>query len=117
MADDVVFQSDYWFASSYSQKVEAIQDFLETDEGIRTLVIIDSTTLSDVKEILEDLNYAGQIPPYLRFVIGNPEKPLEVYEYNFTDGICEKTIYLLKRLDNMATGLIKRVKPILAIFI
>jgi hypothetical protein len=114
---DVLFQSDYWFASNYSQRVEVVQNFVETDEGIRSLVIIDFNGQNNLKEILNTLSEEDQIPCYVRLVIGNPESPLEIYEYNFSQGTCNKTIYLLRRLDNMATALIKRVKPILALFV
>jgi len=115
MANEVLFQSDYWFANTYSQRVETIQNFIEDDQ--RVLVIIDSRLHNDIRTILNILMEEEQIPSYLRLVIGNPEKPLEVYEYNFNQGICNKTIYVLSKLNNMATALIKRVKPVLAIFI
>jgi hypothetical protein len=111
---DVPFQRDYWFASTYVQKADVIQDFVESDEEIRSLLILDSGIQGSTREILNSLD--GTIPCFVRLVIGNPEEPLEVYEYNFTYGICSKTIYVLPKLNNMATGLIKRLKPVLAIF-
>jgi hypothetical protein len=113
---DIPFHRDYWFASTYSQRVDVIQDFVESNEDIRTLVIIDSRLHNDIRTIMNILMEEEQIPSYVRLVIGNPEKPLEVYEYNFNQGICNKTIYVLSKLNNMATALIKRVKPSLAIF-
>ena len=112
---DIPFQSNYWFASSYSQRVEVVQEFVQSDETIRTLVIIDYTYTS-LREILNILMEEDQIPGYVRLVIGNPDSPLEFYEYNFSQGICNKTIYVLSKLNNMATALIKRVKPVLALF-
>jgi hypothetical protein len=116
MASEVLFQSYYCFASSYNQKIEVICNFVETDEGIRTLVIIDSSTQTNLITILNILTEDDQVPCYVRLVLGNPDVPLEVYEYNFNEGTCNKTIYVLPKLNNMATNLIKRLKPILAIF-
>ena len=109
---DVLFQSDYWFASTYSQRVETIQNFIEDDQ--RILVIIDFNTHTDVRGILNTLNDEGQIPCFVRLILNNSE--LEVYEYNFTEGVCNKNIYVLHKFNNTATGLIKRLTPILAIF-
>lgn len=113
---DTPFQRDYWFANTYVQKANVIQDFVETDDNIRTLLIIDSGIQSTTREILNSLVEDGTVPCFVRLVLGNPKAPLEVYEYNFTYGICDKTIYVLPKLNNMATSLIKRVKPVLAIF-
>ena len=113
---DVPFQREYWFASTFNERADVIQDFVETGEEIRTLLILDSGIHHNTREILNLLMDDGTIPCFVRLVIGNPEAPLEIYEYNVTYGICNKTIYVLPKLNNMATSLIKRVKPILAIF-
>ena len=110
---DVLFQSDYWFASTYSQRVETIQNFIEEDSQ-RTLIIIDNAG-TDVKVIIDILNKEWQLV-FLRLVIGNPDD-LEIHEYNLNDGPCNKTIYVLKSLDKMSLNLIERLTPILAIFV
>jgi hypothetical protein len=106
-----LFQSDYWFASTYSQRIETIQNFIEAD-GQRTLLIIDTAT--NVKEIMDTLNNEWSLP-FVRLILGDPDK-LEVYEYNFTEDHCNKSIFVLKYLDKNTLDLIKRLTPILAIF-
>ena len=51
----MLFQSDYWFASNPAEKKETILDFLETDDGIKTLIIVDKTNIT--YSILNDLSF------------------------------------------------------------
>jgi hypothetical protein len=110
------FQRDYWFAHTYDERADVIQDFVESGEEFRTFVILDSGVQSSTREILDSLMENEKIPCFVRLVIGHPDTPLEVYEYNFAYGICSKTIYVLPKLNNMARILIKRLMPVLAIF-
>jgi hypothetical protein len=51
----MLFQSDYWLASNYAERLETIRNFIETDEGIKTLVVIDKT-LNCVKEVMDNIH-------------------------------------------------------------
>jgi hypothetical protein len=111
---DVLFQSDYWFASTYSQRVETIQNFIEAD-GQRTLIIID-TAVTNVRQIMDTLRDEWELP-FVILVLGHPDKPFGVFEYNPIEGRpANKIIYQLESLDALALNAIKRSKPILAIF-
>ena len=107
-----LFQSDYWFASTYSQRIETIQNFIEAD-GQRTLIIID-TAETNVRQIMDTLRDEWELP-FVRLILGDPDE-LEVYEYNFTEGNCNKSIFVFKSLDKNTLDLIKKLTPILAIF-
>lgn len=113
MANEVLFQSDYWFANTYSKRIETIQNFIEADDQ-RTLIIID-ITVTNVREIMDVLNNEWSLP-FVRLVLGNPDQPFGVFEYNTTSEHCKKTIYHVESLDKLTLTLIKRLKPILAIF-
>jgi len=111
---NVPFQNDYWFASTYSQRVEAIQGFLESDINTRTLIILDIHSRNNTKEILEVLHEEEQIPCRVRLILGTPEIPLEVYE--FEGGAENKSIFVVRSLDKITLSLIQNRKPTLAIF-
>lgn len=106
----------YWFASSYSQRIETLQNFLETDEYIRTLVVLDIYSANDVKGMLESLDNQEQIPCNVRLVLGTPETPLEIYEFEAGELLERKTIFVVRNLDEITLRLIKNTSPILAIF-
>jgi len=51
----MLYQSDYWLATNFAEKIETILQFLDTDENIKTLMIIDKNPLSDAKDVFEYL--------------------------------------------------------------
>ena len=51
----MLYQSDYWVATGVLEQKETIINFLETDAGITSLVILDhrNDTTTTIKEIIE----------------------------------------------------------------
>ena len=106
----MLFQSDYWLASNYAEKVECILDFLETDEGIKTLVIIDRTISDATGTILESLKH--DLVPCVEFIAN----PSQTKSYKGQESYHRKSIYLYTSIDD-ALPLMKTTQPILAVFI
>jgi hypothetical protein len=104
----MLFQSDYWLARNYAQKLETILDFLETDEGIKTLVIVDTTVTDVTKIILETVK--DVIAPCVELI-----NTTYTCSYKGQESY-KKTIYVYTSLDN-ALVTIERTQPILAIFV
>ena len=110
----MLFQSDYWVANKYSEKKETIQQFLETDEGIKSLVVIEMGSNNHVQNILNE----SEIPCNLILIT---ESNTIIYE---PDGEGEeaketlqtKTIYIRHGMDDDTIRLIINLQPILAIF-
>lgn len=108
----MLFQSDYWLASIYSERLEVIQRFLETDEGIQTLLVLDQTSVrTDTKDILDVLKETNELPCTVRLVTET-----DTIEYS-TEEEYTKTIYLRNRLDTSIIQLIRSQFPILALFV
>ena len=103
----MLFQSDYWLASNYAEKLETILDFLDTDEGIKTLVIIDRGITNAAGTILESIKDLG---PYVEFISANQIKAYKGQESY------KKTIYLYSSIDD-ALPVMKTTQPILALFV
>lgn len=104
----MLFQSDYWLACSYAQKLETILDFLESHEGIKTLVIIDKTISDATKTILESIK--TDMIPCVDLI-----SQTETTHYKGNESH-KKTIYVYTFIDD-ALATMKTTHPILAIFI
>ena len=108
----MLFQSDYWLASIYSERLEVIQLILETDEGIQTHLVLDKTSvLTDTKDILDSLKDTNDLPCTVRLVTLT-----ETIEYE-TEEEYTKTIYVRNRLDTSTIHLMRTMFPILALFV
>ena len=114
----MLFQSDYWVAASGSERMETLRDFLDTDEGIQNLIIIQKNPESDLVKILEQIVDEGYLRCNLTLVLG--EGKTHVYE-STADEVGNithmKTIYLCSGLDDHAVDLLRRLTPILALFV
>jgi hypothetical protein len=110
----MLFQSDYWLASNQAEKKETLLDFLYTDEGIKTLVIID-TYQSNVRSILETVDLST-LDCNIQ-LITRTETHLLTHT-NSTDAEKHtKTIYVCPALNPPTIVLLKTHSPILAIFV
>ena len=107
----MLFQSDYWLACNYAEKVETILDFLDTDEGIKTLVVIDNTISNATGTILESLKH--DLVPYVEFITSNAS---QTKSYKGQQSYHRKSIYLYTSIDDALTTM-KTMQPILAIFV
>lgn len=68
----MLYQSDYWVATGVLEQKETIINFLETDAGITSLVILDhrNDTTTTIKDIIESV-YKEATECNLRFCIGS----------------------------------------------
>jgi len=111
----MLFQSDYWVAVNDHEKTEAIRDFLETDEGIKTLVIIDPDRNYHAMVLLDKIQEESMLPCSVNLFTDT-----ERYLFEATDITEEshhtKTIYICNQLDNGTVELLKKHQPILLIF-
>lgn len=107
----MLFQSDYWLAKTYLSRIETLVDFLSTDKGIKTLVIINTAAINDTRTLLETLEAQGDVPCRVDLSIG-PER----YSYG-NEGDHTKTIYVVRSLDQTTIDMLDRWQPILAIFV
>lgn len=105
----MLFQSDYWMAENPTQKSETIHDFLLTDEGIKTLVIIDISGL-DILNLIANIVKYNDIE--CEVIVNKEER--EIYNYG-EENPHKKTIYIRKTLEE-ALQLLRSLQPILAIF-
>ena len=114
----MLFQSDYWFAENYSQRVETIQDFIQTDDGIRTLIILDKGKTGDARKILDYLRDEEQMPCHVKLVIGLHEEASQIHMIVPSIDIeSKKTIYIINDFDSASIALFRNLQPILAIFV
>jgi len=116
----MLFQSDYWVAASASERTETLRDFLDTDEGIQNLVIIEKNPESDLVKLVEQIVAEGYLRCNLTLVLGQDTGETQVYEAavdevgNITH---MKTIHVCSTLDEHAIGLLRQFTPILALFV
>jgi len=108
----MLFQSDYWVACKYNEKIETILDFLCTDKGIENLVIIDTSQTNSTNDILKDFNHDKQLPCKVVLITEQ-----EVCVYEDSEEPHTKTIYVRNSLDEMSTNLLRTLQPIFAIFV
>ena len=110
----MLFQSDYWLASSYQEKTETIAQFVDTDEGITVMFILDVDITADVPSILEDLIDNGDLPCIINLITDSGSSFFQPAG-NLED--CHtKTIYVRNSLDVQSLNLMRHNYPILAIF-
>jgi hypothetical protein len=109
----MLFQGDYWFASLESERLETIQHFLEQDEKINTLVIVQKNYESwEIVSILNRISYLYDFNVNLITESGGTQL------YNGRDNSVNiKTIYLRESIDDETINLIKNKKPVISIFI
>ena len=110
----MLFQSDYWVASSYQEKTETIAQFVDTDEGITVLFVLDMDVTVDVPSILEDLIDNDDMPCIIKLITDSGSsffQPAGTLEDCHT-----KTIYVRNSMDADSLNIIKNKWPILAIF-
>jgi hypothetical protein len=108
----MIYQGNYWFASSEPERLETIQNFLE-DYKSKTLLILQKNFESwEIVSILNRISYLYNFNVNLITETGGTQI------YNGKDSsINIKTIYLRESIDDETINLIKNEKPILAIFI
>ena len=110
----MLYQSDYWLASSFQEKTETIVQFIDTDEGITTLFILDVDITEDVPAILDNLIDDGDLTCIINLITDSgtsmfsPENTVEDYHI--------KTIYVRNKIDSASLDLMRNTSPILAIF-
>ena len=109
----MIFQNNYWFATSEPDRLETIQHFLEQDAEIKTLLILQKNYESwEIVSILDRISYLYAYNVNLITEYGGTQL------YNGKDNSVNiKTIYLCENMDDETINLIKNVKPIIAIFI
>jgi hypothetical protein len=111
-------QSSYWLASDYSERVDAIHDFLQADKDVRILVVLDKGKTRDAKDILDYLNLMGQLTFYVRLIIGTRDEAIKIHKFNpDTRDEFIKTIYIVDDFNTATTTLVKILRPVLAIFV
>jgi hypothetical protein len=103
----MLFQSDYWLATGIHEKTETLIDFLDTDPGITTLVILEKELTDDVKSLLDNISFECNVILSVRD---------NNYEYKI-DADHTKTIYVRNCLDDATIELMKNLTPIFAIFV
>lgn len=110
----MLFQSDYWLASNYAEKLETIRQFLDMDAGIKTFVIIDRNLTDDTKDIIETLKADCSLPHTVLLVIGTKTNHYASDEP--TTGHT-KTLHVRPSLDAETIQLLREEMPILALFV
>ena len=108
----MLFQSDYWLASNYAEKIETIRQFLDMDAGIKTIVIIDRNLTDDTKTVIETLKADCSLPHTVHLVIGTTTNH---YASDEPTGHT-KTIHLRTVFDAETIQLLREEMPILALF-
>lgn len=98
-----MFVGDYWFASNPHEKEETIRQFLGTDEGIRTLLVIGVSDVVDIVKVNESECNVTIVTNEGATTITRP-------------GSHTKTIYVCPKLNVTTTNMMRLMKPILAIF-
>ena len=114
----MLFQSDYWVAASASERTETLRDFLDTDEGIQNLVIIEKNPESDLVKLVEQIVAEGYLRCNVSLVLG--QGTTQVYEATVDEigNITHmKTIHLCTGLYDNTVDLLRRLTPILALFV
>ena len=109
----MAYHGNYWIATSESEQLETIQHFLEQDEKINTLIIVQKNYESwEIVSILNRIAYLYNYNVNLITEFGKAQL------YNGRDNsINIKTIYLCENINDEIINLIKNEKPVIAIFI
>jgi hypothetical protein len=107
----MIYQGNYWFATSEPEQLETIQNFLE-DEKINTLLILQKNYESwEIVSILDRISYLYPYNVNLITEYGGTQL------YNGKDNSLNiKTIYLCENIDSETINLIENLKPVIAIF-
>jgi len=108
----MLFQSDYWLASNTHEMTETLHDFLDTDSGITTLVIVNKNHTNIVETILQDLLTNTEFECNIKLISG-----VSTQSYGSDSSAHLKTIYVYTELDMTAISLMKMHQPIFAIFV
>ena len=106
----MVYQSDYWLATNFAEKIDTVLQFLQTNDNIKPLMIIDKNPLSDAKDVFEYLDEKNELKYKINLIIGT-------YTCSYGNNDLEKTIYISYNLNEATIRLMKDIQPILAIFI
>lgn len=110
----MLYQSDYWLACSYGQKIETMRNFLDTDDGIITLLVIDKNMTTNTKDILEYLNEEDELPCAVELICSSG---VIVYNPHIQTTNKMKSVYVRSNIDEDAIIIMKTLYPILAIFV
>jgi hypothetical protein len=98
-------RGQYWFASNYAQKVEAIVQWLSIDAA--TLVIVDINRSDDTNTAIEYIREKGQAGVSVELIT-----PTQNYLYD--GGPTKKTIYVVHSIPALTT--LSQANPLLALF-
>ena len=114
----MLFQSDYWVAASVSECAETLRDFLGSDEGIKTLVIIQKRDYDSAK-IMDQVVSEGYLSCNVNLVLdkGGQTRAYEPENDEVGNINHMKTIYVCDALDDYAVDLLRTLTPILALFV
>ena len=108
----MLFQSDYWLASNHTQYVETIINFLQTDEGITNLIIVDTSGSESISAIILNLKLNNELDCSV-----NLYTDYEACTYEHTEATHTKNIYLRNSFDTNTFNIMRNLYPILAIFV
>ena len=110
----MLFQSDYWVASSYQEKLETIAQFVDTDEGITAMFVLDVNVTADLPSILEDLSDNDDLPCIINLIT---ESGSNLFQPTGNLEDCHtKTIYVRNSIDADSLNIMRNNWPIMAIF-
>jgi len=106
------FQGNYYVATSESERLETIQNFLENSK-INTLLILQKNYESwEIVSILNRISYLYDYNVNLITEYGGTS----LHNGN-NNSVNVKTIYIRENIDDSTINLMKNIEPILAIFI
>jgi len=122
MAVKMLFQSDYWVAANASERLETLRDFLETDSGIRSLVVIQKGGVdADLVQIMEQIVSESDLLCNVTLVLWGGQERTYKSDSDKEDEVGNithmKTIYVCHAFDDYAVNLLRMLTPILALFV
>ena len=100
-----LIRGQYWLASNYAQKVEAIRQWLSMDTP--TLVIVDINRSDDTNSAMEYIREKGL--PEISVELITPTQ-----NYLYDGGPTKKTIYVVHSIPALTT--LCQANPLLALF-
>jgi hypothetical protein len=108
----MLFRSDYWLATNHTQQTETIVDFLDSEECVTELIIVDVGGTETTNAIVSDLALNEEIECSVKVYTENETKLYECVNATHT-----KNIYVRRGFDHITVNIMKTICPILAIFV
>jgi hypothetical protein len=111
----MLFQGTFWLANNYSETIECVQKFLQSEDS-RTMVVIDSKSANDIHSIIDYIRTKNLICWKNNSVIVKTSINTTIYEPLAKENKGSKTIYIFTTITSEAVKVINETCAFIALF-